>query len=296
MSAEKIVDSSVSLNDGKMSKSDNFDIDKIKDALNIIEERFCTGYPDPNPDESTMPQYKSNTPKDYKEIVEEAKEDLGQYEISNKQQIKNEFEEKFEQIDLKEEALNTEIKNEEADLVANNINDIEANRANMISRGLERSSISQNSENAIQTQFDKDLLRLIEEKQASLSELELKRSMVQNDMNAALEKFDIAYAAKLESKIEELTKKYDDEMIALEKYNVKIAELRNARNQEWANWVKDKTSQIDATAARKKVEYLVNIIKTLTREEALELMKDQEVIDSLGSYYQVVLDFANRRR
>ncbi len=299
MSTENVLDDNNQevVNEAKMAKSSgNYDIAKIKDALDIIEKRFGVGYPDPNPDESMMPQYKDNTPKDYEEIVKDAKEALGQYETMNKEQIQNNYAEKFEKIDQKEQRVYEEANNDMADLISQNEQNLEQNQANVISQGLERSSIAQNNAQTINAQFDQDLIRLIDERQAAISELELKRSMVQNDMDAALDKFDIAYAAKLESKIEELTKKYDEEMIALEKYNLKIAELRNARNQEWANWVKDKTTEIDATKSRKKVEYLVNIIKTLTREEAQELLRDQDIINSLGDYYQIVLDFANRRR
>ena len=298
MSMENVLEEEVRVDsEAKLAKpSDNYDIAKIKNALDKIEQSYSAEYPDPKLDESTMPQYKDNTPKDYDEIVNDAKEILGKYEVSSKEQIQNNYSEKLEQIDQKEHRFNVEADDDMADLLAQNEQNLEQNQANMISQGIERSSIAQNNVSSINSQFDQDLIRLIEERQATISELELKRSMVQNDMDSALEKFDIAYAAKLESKIEELTKKYDDEMIALEKYNLKIAELRNARNQEWVSWVKDKTTEIDATKSRKKVEYLVNIIKTLTREEAQELLRDQDIINSLGEYYQIVLDFANRRR
>lgn len=274
----------------------NFSIENIKSALEGIEKKYDAEYPASSPDESTMPQYKDNTKKSYEDIVDDAKEVLGEYQVSNLNQLQDKYDEKFQELAIKEQKINTEADNEVADLVAENNLESEQNKANLIAQGIERSSIANNTQKAITSQFDQDLMRLIDEKQVAISEIELKRSMVQNDMNSALEKFDIAYASKLESKIEELSKKYDEEMLALEKYNSKIAELRNERNQEWAKWVKEKTSEIDATKSRKKVEYLVNVIKTLSREEAQELMRDQEIIDSLGDYYQIVLDFANRRR
>lgn len=289
--SETIVDS-----DKNALSSKEFDVSKIKENLKSIEDSFESSYPSATPDESSMPQFKEVVYRNYNDIVNDAKEDLGEYEVSNKKQIQNKYAEQFEQLQLKEERLNAEVEEDIADLKADAFQDLEQNQANMISQGLERSSIAKNTEQAIKSQFDSDLLSVINEKQADISELELKRSMIKNDMEAALEKFDIAYAAKLESKIEELTKKYDEEILALEKYNNKIAELRNARNEEWQNWVTQKTSQLDATKARKKVEYLVNIIKTLTKDEAQQLMQDQDIVDSLGAYYQIVLDFANRRR
>lgn len=296
MSTENVL-KETSENELKFADStENFDIEKIKGELSGIEKQYASEYPSANPDESTMPQYKDNTPKTYDEIVSDAKESLGEYQVSNLKEIEDKYTEKLDNLELKEQKVNTEVNNDIVDLVTEKEQNLEQNQANMISQGLERSSIAQNTENNINAQFDQDLVRLIEEKQISISEIELKRAMIQNDMNIALEKFDIAYASKLESKFEELTQKYNAEMIALEKYNTRIAELRNERNQEWAKWVKQKTTEIDATISRKKVEYLVNTIKTLSREEALELMRDQEIIDSLGDYYQIVLDFANRRR
>jgi len=296
MSTENNLDETI-VNESKLADAtEKFDIEKIKGELSGIEQKYGADYPSSNPDEATMPQYKGNTPKSYDEIVTEAKSELSEYQTSNLRQIQDNFEEKFDNLDLKEQKILANVEDDIVDLTAEKVQDLEQNQANLISQGLERSSIAQNTENAINTQFDQDLVRLIKDKQSSIAEIELKRSMLQNDMNTALEKFDIAYAAKLENKIEELTKSYDAEMLELEKYNAKIAELRNKRNQEWASWVKQKTTEIDATISRKKVEYLVNTIKTLTREEALELMRDQEIIDSLGDYYQIVLDFANRRR
>jgi len=276
--------------------SSDFDIKKIKNVLSGIEEKYNSQYPESEPDESTMPQYKDSTPKDYSDIVDDAKNLLGDYEISNKKSISKNFDEKFEQINQKEENILREAEREEQGLNSGKVLALEENKANMIAQGLERSSIADNTTKSISDTFDSDLLALIDEKQASLSELELKRSMIQNDLESALEKFDIAYAAKLEKKIEELTKKYDEDMLNLEKYNLKIAELRNARSQEWAKWVKQKSSEIEATKSRKKVEYLVNIIKNLSKSEAQELMRDQDIINSLGEYYQIVLDFANSRR
>ena len=109
-------------------------------------------------------------------------------------------------------------------------------------------------------------------------------------------KFDIAYAAKLEKKIEEISKNYDKEIVELEKYNTEIAELRNKRNQEWQKWVTAKTSEINAQKSRAKVEYLIDLVKTLSKEEAIELIEDAEIIASLGDHYQIVLDYVNRRK
>ncbi len=296
MSTENILDETMK-NEQKMSKStENFDIEGIKVALEGIEKKYEAEYPSLNPDESTMPQYKDNSSKSYEEISQEAKEALSEYQMSNIGQIQDEYAEKMQELNLKEQKINMESDYDTEDLKAEAQLELEKKKADLISQGIERSSIAQNSKQAVVSQYDSELIRAIEEKQIAISEIELKRSMLQNDMNAALEKFDIAYASKLESKIEELSKKYDEEMIALEKYNAKISELRNARNQEWAKWVKEKTSEIDATKSRKKVEYLVDVIKNLSKEEAQALMRDQEIIDSLGDYYQIVLDFANRRR
>ena len=271
-------------------------IEKAKNDLKAIESDYEVQYPSAQPSEDNMPQYKAVERPTYDQIKEEAVNALGAYETTSKKEIQNDFAAQIQQIANKEQEVLVDTEQKSEAIQSEKIDDVEGHKANMIYQGLERSSIAGIKEETIKSDYDAQLVELIEKSQLALTELELKKSMAQNEMNIALEKFDIAYAAKLEKKIEELSKNYDKEIVELEKYNTEIAELRNKRNQEWQKWVTAKTSEINAQKSRAKVEYLIDLVKTLSKEEAIELIEDAEIIASLGDHYQIVLDYVNRRK
>ena len=271
-------------------------IEKAKNDLKAIESDYEVQYPSAQPSEDNMPQYKAVERPTYDQIKEEAVNALGAYETTSKKEIQNDFAAQIQQIANKEQEVLVDAEQKSEAIQSEKIDDVEGHKANMIYQGLERSSIAGIKEETIKSDYDAQLVELIEKSQLALTELELKKSMAQNEMNIALEKFDIAYAAKLEKKIEEISKNYDKEIVELEKYNTEIAELRNKRNQEWQKWVTAKTSEINAQKSRAKVEYLIDLVKTLSKEEAIELIEDAEIIASLGDHYQIVLDYVNRRK
>ena len=271
-------------------------IEKAKNDLKAIESDYEVQYPSAQPSEDNMPQYKAVERPTYDQIKEEAVNALGAYETTSKKEIQNDFATQIQQIANKEQEVLVDTEQKSEAIQSEKIDDVEKHKANMIYQGLERSSIAGIKEETIKSDYDAQLVELIEKSQLALTELELKKSMAQNEMNIALEKFDIAYAAKLEKKIEEISKNYDKEIVELEKYNTEIAELRNKRNQEWQKWVTAKTSEINAQKSRAKVEYLIDLVKTLSKEEAIELIEDAEIIASLGDHYQIVLDYVNRRK
>lgn len=297
MSTEIKEEQTVELNDDiNKSNVNDYSLDSIKKHLNSIDAEYEATYPSATPDESTMPQYQTVQRPTYDQIEEEARNSLGVYEASSKQEIQNDYNEELSQIAPEEEEVISSAESSKAEAEAEYKNNIETNRSNMISQGVERSSIVSNTEQSIESDYNRELVDLIEKTQLSLSELELKKSIAQNEMNTALDKFDIAYAAKLEKKIEDLSSKYDQQMLDLEKYNLEIAELRNKRNEEWKKWVNSQTSAINAEKSRAKVEYLIDSIKKMTKEEAVNIIYDPEIVASLGEHYQIVLDYVNRRK
>lgn len=289
-----------SVSESKLATDSNrnagLNIDKIKSELQGIEKEYDSTKPNPWPSESTMPQYKPVPQPTYNDIRQEAIDALGEYEVSGKKEIQNDYLETMGKIENQEKKILSEAERTKTKEAQEYILDTEQNRANMIAQGLERSSIMQNTEQNIKDNYDSELLELIEKTQLSLSELDLKKSMAQNEMNTALENFNIAYAVKLEKKIDEITKNYDSQMLELEKYNTEIEKLRTKRNEEWRKWVASKNSEINAEKNRAKVDYLIDTIKGLSKAEAVELINNPDIIASLGAYYQIVLDYVNRRK
>lgn len=271
-------------------------LDRVKDYLKSIDVKYESSYPNTHPDEATMPQFKPQDRPGYSQILQEAEAAMGEYEIASKKEIQNDYVAKLNEIDSKKDTINAELAKDTEELKQDRIVSTEKNRADMVAQGIERSSIAANTEQGIEDNYNRELVDLIEKTQLSLSELELKKSIAQNEMDVALDKFDIAYAAKLEKKIDEISKHYDQEMLDLERYNLQIAKLRNQRNEEWREWVEAKNSQINAEKSHAKVKYLIDVIKQMPKSEAVEIINDPEVIASLGAQYQIVLDYVNRRK
>ena len=79
-----------------------------------------------------------------------------------------------------------------------------------------------------------------------------------------------------------------------EKYNKKIAELRNKRLDEWQEWSDKISNEINAKKGYEKTVYIIGQLQSLSKAEALQILKDREVIASLGSWYSAVIDYVNR--
>lgn len=267
-------------------------LDEIKNQFDNIDSEYESQYP--VIDLTTFPQYKSEAMPGYEEIKEEAKKELEAYKNINENKIIKDFETDMVALDNKQDKIYENLRRDTLELERDYIHTTEQNRANQIEQGIERSSIADNIKEGTDALFDENLKNLRDDAMRDIEELELKRTVIRNEMTNALEEFNIAYASELEDKIAELNKEYNDKTLEVEKYNKKIAELRNKRLDEWQEWSDKISNEINAKKGYEKTVYIIGQLQSLSKAEALQILKDREVIASLGSWYSAVIDYVNR--
>lgn len=269
-------------------------LDTVKDRLNEIDKSYESQYPVYEDFENSLPDYKDASIPTQEQIVQEAENDLLPYRVTNQQEIVNEYQNDLASLDLRENTINQNLEQTKQELENELTTGLENNQANQINQGIERSSIAQNMQTSLRNSINTELEYEIQRANNSLAEIDLQRELTRNEMNSALEKFDIAYASELEDKIAELNKQYEQLTIDLNKYNAEISEIRNKRIQEWQEWADSFTSRLDAQKGQEKSVYIIDQLKGLTKAEALRILNDADIKASLGGWYSSVLDYVNR--
>ena len=281
-----------SANQPKVSSGSN--IDAVKNGLNEIDRNYENQYPVYEEMEATLPDYKDVSIPTQDEIVKEAEGDLAEYKVAGTNEIVNQYQNDFASLNLEEDAVNLNLDRTREELTNELNTGLENNQANQISQGIERSSIAQNMQTSLRNSVNAELEYEIQRANNSLAEIDLQRDLTRNEMNAALEKFDIAYASKLEDRIAELNKQYEQLTIDLNKYNAEISELRNKRIQEWQEWADGVSSRLNAQKGQEKSVYIIDQLKGLSKTEAMRILNDAEIRESLGGWYDSVVDYVNR--
>ncbi|MBO5102884.1 MAG: hypothetical protein J6C13_02200 [Clostridia bacterium] len=280
----------VSVNAPKVSSNP---VDDVKQNLTDIDKKYEEQYPKPL-DESQLPQFKEVETHSRDTLENLAQEELKDYEYESKTEIQNDYQEDMSELSVKQSQIELGLEKTKNELQNELILGLESNKAQQISQGIELSSIAENMQESLKASIDEELQYEVKKANIALAELELKRDITRNEMTSALDEFNIEYASKLEDKINELTKEYDDYVLELEKYNNKIAELRREHQQEWQEWADAKKSELDAKKGQEKAVYVIQKLRGLTKQEALRILNDADIKASLGAWYSTVLDYVNR--
>ena len=174
-----------------------------------------------------------------------------------------------------------------------------------LKRGLARSSIIVSKLEAFDNSMLDNFMKLDSEYQKKFSELNSEKSLLEMQKQNALSSFDIAYAVKLEDKInslnseikaqEEKVLKYNNEIAEKEaEYEKQLQELENKiiredrqDNLDLVEYLtKEGTVAYDDLRAREKYEYAYETLKGLSKDEALnELQNNVDYRKHLGRYY-----------
>ncbi len=284
---------------------------KVDDLLNQIGQIHNTFSGDgskQNYQENVSLERKTFTPKTQSEVEELAKNELiteknnAQKTITDQNSVK-----KAQLLEQKEVQKNTTQATKESlqsayDQAKQNAND------EALKRGLARSSIVVNQLNA----FDQDQLekysKLDEELQNNINAIEFELSGLEGELQQALNDFNVTYASKLQSKMNELnfelTKQKESSMeynneIALKEaeFNKKLAELNNELSNtdfEKGTTMLDLMGKYGSNIVNKYVSDNVyqatkKYLSKLSKAEALEVLQDQKVKASLGSMYETLL-------
>ena len=291
---EQEIVENVSASESKLAHDDaQTGLGDIKQKLNEIDQEFDAKIEKMKQDEySKMQSYEDVSIPSKNEIQKEAKELVDQEMAEQKQEYINKFnfDEKMQALDLKEEKIESNLNEGKEKLESQLENNQEHIKAKLIKQGLENSSIMDNSTSQTLIQYEKELQAIIERANRELDEISLKRSIIKNEMTNALNKFDIAYASKLEDKINELNAEYDKKAANAKEANDKIAKLQESVLKK----VETSQTNINNNRDYEKAVYLMRQIRDLPREEALKIINDEEVKASIGGWYVALLDFVDR--
>ncbi len=230
-------------------------------------------------------------------IEKQANDELADYKKSNVDKIYNQTKAKEEELNLNKESLKANYSSSKARIEENYDNARQKVSDDALRRGLSRSSIVINQLDAfnkeeldLYNQLDKDLT-------AKINQVDFELNALQTQQDLALSEFDIAYAVKLNSKINSLKQELLEKQNEVVKYNNQIAEKEaqyklkyEQLEQDLKNdaWDKEKdlmniTTKYGSNAVQKyKQNQIYNMVDeylaSLSKEEAIKILENNNEI------------------
>lgn len=234
---------------------------------------------------------------DDKAIEKQANDELADYKKSNIDKIYNQTKAKEEELNSNKESLKENYSSSKARIEENYDNARQKASDDALRRGLSRSSIVINQLDAfnkeeldLYNQLDKDLT-------AKINQVDFELNALQTQQDLALSEFDIAYAVKLNSKINSLKQELIEKQNEVIKYNNQIAEKEaqyklkyEQLEQDLKNdaWDKEKdlmniTTKYGSNAVQKyKQNQIYNMVDeylaSLSKEEAIKILENNNEI------------------
>lgn len=230
-------------------------------------------------------------------IEKQANDELADYKKSNVDKIYNQTKAKEEELNLNKESLKENYSSSKARIEENYDNARQKASDDALRRGLSRSSIVINQLDAfnkeeldLYNQLDKDLT-------AKINQVDFELNALQTQQDLALSEFDIAYAVKLNSKINSLKQELLEKQNEVVKYNNQIAEKEaqyklkyEQLEQDLKNdaWDKEKdlmniTTKYGSNAVQRyKQNQIYNMVDeylaSLSKEEAIKILENNNEI------------------
>lgn len=279
----------------KVKFSAGDDIVRIKSGFDEIDEKYDQDLQTRSQERAlNFPEYNQIEIPSSQEIINQAVAEIDVEQAQKMKSVNEKYENKLKNLDLKEDAIIESLNQTQKQMDANLQADTEASQAKMISQGLERSSIMQNQLEGIKAEYEQDYALAIDNANRKIDEISLKRDLIKNEMNSALEKFDISYAYELEERIAKLNKEYDEQIENLRKANEKVSQQRKTLKQEWDEWFAPIKSEIETQRGYDKTVYILGQLQGLSKDEAIKILEDEEVKNSLGGWYRAVMDYVSK--
>lgn len=230
-------------------------------------------------------------------IEKQANDELADYKKSSVDKIYNQTKAKEEELNLNKESLKENYSSSKARIEENYDNARQMASDDALRRGLSRSSIVINQLDAfnkeeldLYNQLDKDLT-------AKINQVDFELNALQTQQDLALSEFDIAYAVKLNSKINSLKQELLEKQNEVIKYNNQIAEKEaqyklkyEQLEQDLKNdaWDKEKdlmniTTKYGSNAVQKyKQNQIYNMVDeylaSLSKEDAIKILENNNEI------------------
>ena len=286
--------SGVSSGSVNKSTSKNVDIEQIKNELDKIENDYASRYPVLDDSVYNGLEYKPVEIPSETEIEKIATEQLEGYKNSNISNIQNDYYSEMASLNLKENEVQQDLQDTTNILNSERESGLAETQADNISQGIERSSIASNRQRTFNASIDRELELALNKANNEIAEISLKRGIAESEFQQAIENFDITYANKLENKISELNKEYSKKQAEAMEYNDRIEKQREKLYNEWKKWADEYTSELNAKKGMDKAYYVIDQIKGLSKREAMEFLKDTDLIKALGNWYTPVVDYVQR--
>ncbi len=259
-----------------------------------------------NKNKTELPEVKTYEKKEYKEedadkikaqVEEEFKGatesgilNLQTKNDSQKSKIKTKMEEQNASLDIAKEQIKDDYSKSKADVLS---------RA--IEQGIARSSIVGAEQDRL-SEEERAVMRVLEEENAlKNSAYEVELALLEKELEAAMQEFQIEQAVKIKKRINDLTSDVKKENEKILEYNNKMAELEQKSINARADAIEDakaREKELEAEEARygytgdKKLNYdqRMNVAKnyymSLSRDEALKQFEaDTALHEYLGLYY-----------
>lgn len=222
------------------------------------------------------------------EIKKQAEDSLHDYKQTNLQNIEEQYKTKQDNIEeqIKDTYDSSISKKEETKNLYSSLKQDAANDA--LKRGLARSSIVINVLDA----FDKNMIaeynKINEQISTKIDNLNSQKQLLDEQRQNALNSFDISYAVKLSTKIDEINQALQKEEQKVLEYNNEIAqkeaeyEAKRKQNAlDYAQYIqKNGTETITKIKQDEKYSIAKNYLMTLSKSQALEELENNRVFSS----------------
>ena len=228
-------------------------------------------------------------------IRAEATNGLANYKSASLDKINNDFKVEMQTQQAKKQNLKNQFDQQVASINTNAQNSLEKLQAKNISQGIENSSITNNTKQAINNQQTADLNGVQKEYQSTLDAIALKCDICQQEKELALANFDIAYANKLNQQINTLTSQYNTALKNAEEYQNLIDQKRTEIEKEFDSKYGATVESLTQNMHREMTYDAFVKLKDLPKSQAQEILNSNpEIKEYLGDWYSALTLWLNR--
>lgn len=268
---------------------------EILDKFNDIDNTFLIG--GTSGKESLKLDRLEEKELDNEKIELEAKESLKSYKLDGENAINEEYEDLDRKKTSEIDAVNKELESDTLNVKNSAVEAQKVATDNAINKGVARGSILASKVENIQNNELETLKNLKNDANSKISTLNTERELLATRKQNALERFDIAYAVKLNEKIGKITEEIEKYNLDVIKYNNTIEEkekefaldaekkyqdaLKTAtsRNEDLLEFIKEYGSYaLNFRVQEQKAKYLETYLDGLPKQEALEILVTDEGI------------------
>ena len=271
-----------------VTASDTANNDKIKDKINSIKTSYQSQRPTVDWSQYDDLVYKEYTAPTQSELEATANKNLEDYKQSSIDKILLDYESDKKDLqanlDDNETALVSGIEKSNYNARANT----ESLQQKAISQGIERSSIVANNVDNIEDERIENIQKLKSDYQSALDSLTLKQNIIETEKELALEKFDISYASKLNTEINNLKKQSANIEAEIADYNAAIDKRKQEIQEQFDKDNATVIKNLEDSMERDIAIETFNILKTLPKTEAQAIVRDPEIAEALGDWLSII--------